>query len=506
MGVDDLPGFDAIYDHAPCALLVTATSGMILRTNRTFCEWVGYDAEQLIGQRRLQELLSVGGRIFHQTHWMPLLEMQGSIAELKIDFKRPDGSTVSMVLNAVRRRHQGAEFDIICAFVMADRNRFEEELLIAKRQAEQTLAEHLALQRELSVADARLRIALESAQLYVWDLDPKTRERRYDNGVALLLGLDNPLVVSEALYANFIDPADRDAEAQAFAIAVDGTGGEYRCVYRLNGADGVQRTVLSTGRGVFDSDNQLLRFVGVIHDISEVSLQRALAEDRALFAEQMMGIVSHDLRNPLQVISMASERLGSSQMPSKQSILVAHVRDAGLRAQRLVNDLLDFTQARLGQGIAVTPTRIELHETLASCVAALRIAYPDHAIGFDAQGNREGYADADRLTQLIGNLVSNAIAYGNSSAPVTLTTSTADEGFTISVHNYGAPIPTEKIEFMFAPMTRGDDLEHGTRSVGLGLFIVSEITKAHHGQITVSSNADTGTTFTAHFPGLRIGD
>ena len=500
MCVDDFSGLDATYDHVPCAILVTNAAGMILRVNKMFCEWTGYDAAQLIGQRKLQELLSVGGRMFHQTHWLPLLEMQRSVSELKIEFKRPEGGTVAMVLNAVRHRHEGVDFDVVSAFVLAERNRFEQELLIAKRQAEQTLQEHLAVQHELSVTDTRLRVALESAQLYVWDLDPQTMTPRYDNGVALLLGMDAPLPISGALYANFIEPADRDLEAEAFSLALNGKGAEYRCIYRLNGADGTQRTVVSTGRSVFKPDGQLLRFVGVLHDISEVGRQKALAEDRALFAEQMMGIVSHDLRNPLQVISMASERLGSSEMQTKQSALVGHVRDAGLRAQRLVEDLLDFAQARVGKGIAVTPAYIDLHKTLESAVEALRIVYPKRSIVFEMRGERDGYVDADRLTQLVGNLVSNAMAYGAQSSHVTVSASRGNAGFTVAVHNCGVPIPSELIETVFAPMTRGTDAGQSARSVGLGLFIVSEITKAHRGQIKVSSSSEAGTTFTASFP------
>ena len=86
----------------PCGLLVTATDGTIVRVNATFCGWVGLTAEELVGKKKLQELLTMGARIFHQTHWLPMLEMQGSIAEVKFDVKGKGGKTLPMILNVLR--------------------------------------------------------------------------------------------------------------------------------------------------------------------------------------------------------------------------------------------------------------------------------------------------------------------------------------------------------------------------------------------------------------------
>ena len=158
MGANDdpLPDADLLYEHAPCALIITSKAGLILRANATFCEWLGYPKDQLVGRRKLQELLTIGGRIFHQTHWMPLLEMQRSVSEVKLEFATADGKKVPMILNATRREHPGGTFDEVSAFVVIERHRFEQEVLISKRQAEDSLEAHLALQRDFSVADARL--------------------------------------------------------------------------------------------------------------------------------------------------------------------------------------------------------------------------------------------------------------------------------------------------------------------------------------------------------------
>jgi sigma-B regulation protein RsbU (phosphoserine phosphatase) len=491
---------DAFYQNAPCALLVTSTTGLILKVNQTFCNWLGYSAEELLEQHRLQDFLTVGGRVFYQTHWIPLMEMQRSVAEVKLDFKTRDGKVVPMVLNAARRLHQGQMIDDVSAFIVAQRHRFEQELLIAKRQAEDALQEHLALQRELSVADARLRVAQDSAQLYLWEVDPQSLECLYDPRVAKLVGFDSVQPVSMTAYRSFIDPQDLARETLVFDDALKSSGHEYRCIYRLNGVDGVQRTVLSTGRGVFDHHDHLLQFVGVLHDITEVSRQRVMAEDRALFAEQMIGIVSHDLRNPLQVVSMAAQYLQGLEIPARQAAMLGHIRDATQRAQKLINDLLDFTQARIGQGLTISRVPIDLNRSVGQGIDALRLLYPGREICFVAQADIPGHADPDRLNQLVGNLISNAMAYGDERSPVTVTTSADPYGLAIAVHNLGSPIPPELLASIFLPMTRGTEINREVRSVGLGLFIVNEIAKAHGGSVVVTSSAGDGTTFTARVP------
>lgn len=490
----------AFFENAPCGLFVTDKTGLILRVNRTFCQWVGYAAEELVGSRKLQELLTVGGRIFYQTHWIPLLHVQRSIAEVKLDFKTRDGAVLPMVLNTSRRKHEDGEYDDVCAFVVLERHRFEQQVIAAKQQAEKALQEHLLLQRKFQVAGTRLRIAHETAQLYVWDVDPLTLARRYDERVAELLGFSTPQDVPMDVYASFIEPADQEAEKLAFERALVSNNGQYRFTYRLNGIDGKQRTVLSTASGAFDERGNLLQFVGVLHDITELTGQRASAEDRALFAEQMIGIVSHDLRNPLQITSMASEYLSSSDLGPRQADMIGHIRHATVRAQKLINDLLDFTQARIGQGLSIAKWPVQFNDMVAACLGSLRLLYPHRQILFDQGGLIQASVDADRMNQLIGNLIVNAMTYGDSSTTVTVTTRASEGEVVLGIHNWGAPISNQAMLSLFEPMARGANVPHGVRSVGLGLFIVSEIVKAHEGTIEVASAAETGTAFTVRLP------
>jgi sigma-B regulation protein RsbU (phosphoserine phosphatase) len=114
-----------------------------------------------------------------------------------------------------------------------------------------------------------------------------------------------------------------------------------------------------------------------------------------------------------------------------------------------------------------------------------------------AQGEGSVSADADRVFQLVSNLVANAAAYGAPGTPITITSSLRDAAAALSVHNLGPPIPPALLPTLFQPMVRGTDTPSNTRSVGLGLYIVSEIARAHGGKVQVSSTAAEGTRFEA---------
>lgn len=489
-----------LYEHAACGLLLTDDDGLVLRANATFCGWLGCAPEALVGRRRFQDLLTVGGRIFHQTHWAPLLRMQGSVGEVKLEIQREGETPLPLVLNAIRREHGGRMLHELALIVVKDRHAYERELLAARKRAEELLAAHLESRQALELAETRLRMALEAGTQHVWELDPATMERSLDPGVALLLGHPSPGPVRFEEFLAAVEPADREPALQALQRMLQDPAQAYRHAYRLNGVDGVRRTVLSTGRAMRAPDGTVPRVIGVLQDITELTAQRAAAEDRALFAEQMVGIVSHDLRNPLATIRTATDVLKMIGVPERYESLFGNLERATGRALRLVSELLDFTRARLGRGLSVEPRPIDLHATVATQVAELALAHPEARIEHDIAGDGDCVADPDRLAQLVGNLVSNALAYGRRDAPVRVSTATSGARCIISVRNEGTPIPEALVATLFRPMVRGTDEGADVRSVGLGLYIVAEVARAHGGDVRLASSTDAGTEFVASFP------
>lgn len=134
-------GADVLFEQAACGLLTTTANGTIERVNAMFCLWTGYTAAELVGKRRIQDLLTIGCRVFHQTHWAPLLQLQGSVAEVKLDVRHRDGRVLPMLFNAVRRIDGNVTCDHIAVMVVTDREKYEAELVRARTRAEAAQAQ-----------------------------------------------------------------------------------------------------------------------------------------------------------------------------------------------------------------------------------------------------------------------------------------------------------------------------------------------------------------------------
>ncbi|QRK10970.1 PAS domain S-box protein [Archangium violaceum] len=229
--------------------------------------------------------------------------------------------------------------------------------------------------------------------------------------------------------------------------------------------------------------------------------ERTLRE-RADFERQLIGIVSHDLRNPLNAILLsATMLLRRAESDARKEGALRCVFDAAERMRRLVCDLLDFTQVRLGQGLPVQRELRDLHALVRGVVEEVLAAHPGREVEVRAEGEVWAALDADRVAQLLANLLSNALAYGAAGSPVCVTTREDGSYVALEVHNEGEPIPPEKLARLFQPLERGaQPPAPSSRSIGLGLFIVDGIVRAHGGHIRVHSTAAEGTTFCVLLP------
>ena len=243
-------------------------------------------------------------------------------------------------------------------------------------------------------------------------------------------------------------------------------------------------------------------FVKVTRDITErKTLQTELAQ-RKVFQEELLGIVSHDLRTPLNAVLLGAALLRQEELSARQSRGVARIVSSAERGIRLVHDLLDFTQARLGEGLSVRTAPLDLHDFTRVVVADVQLAHPHREVELRSEGDGEGEWDADRIAQLLSNLVSNAMAYGTPGTPVQVTTRGRDAAqVELEVHSTGEPIPEALKPLLFERLTRGVSKDgHNKGSIGLGLFIVCHIARAHGGSVTVESTLEAGTTFTVRLP------
>lgn len=231
---------------------------------------------------------------------------------------------------------------------------------------------------------------------------------------------------------------------------------------------------------------------------------RAESELRARsdFEKHLLGIVSHDLRNPLNAILLSASALARWETLDPLAVKTAmRIQTSAERAARMIRDLLDFTQARLSGGIRITRSALDLRDVVRGVIEEVQAAHPGREVRVRLDGENPGEWDGDRVAQVVQNLVTNAIKYSPHDTPVHVAVWTEPGWALLSVHNQGAPIPAEKLPCIFEPLLRGTaEVDHTGRSIGLGLYIVKQIAESHGGRVEVRSTEAEGTTFTVLLP------
>ena len=239
------------------------------------------------------------------------------------------------------------------------------------------------------------------------------------------------------------------------------------------------------------------------------AIDQALAESVGFFSAQveqsrnlLLGMLGHDMRSPLQAIQATASYLEALNAGERVSDAAGRLIRSGGRMQALLDDLCDFNRTRLGLGVNVIPTRVNLADVFAEELEELRAIHPDRQIELHVTGDSQGVWDGQRLQQLLGNLVINAIKYGAQDTAVRVEVTCDDTHIHIDVRNRGPAIERATLVRMFDPLMQG--LEHRSKAdpaggLGLGLYIASEIAKAHHGVIEARSD-ERETAFSVSLP------
>lgn len=223
-----------------------------------------------------------------------------------------------------------------------------------------------------------------------------------------------------------------------------------------------------------------------------------IEEHKSELREQFIAVLGHDLRNPLASFTAGTRLLGKEpQTPKAQGILL-HLLNTTMRMSLLVENMLDFARGRLGGGITIDRAEERsAADTIDQVINEARTSSPDRVIAFQHALSVPIRADHARIAQMFGNLLGNAIAHGAAEKPVRVEAVVAEGEFRLSVANAGKKIPEEMLGKLFQPYFRGSQSRR--EGLGLGLYIASEIAKAHGGRIEVSSSDDE-TKFTFSMP------
>ncbi|MGJ8696190.1 MAG: ATP-binding protein [Verrucomicrobiaceae bacterium] len=356
--------FEDFFENALCGHLIIHPDGHILRCNSRMADWLGYEKGEIEGQR-FASFLSIGGKIFHETHLAPLLRMQGYFDEVALELKDRSGGRLPVLVNACERRDASDEplYVRLTAYKATDRHIYEENLREAKKRAENRLTD---------------------------------------------------------------------------------------------------------------------------------------AQETALLREQFIAVLGHDLRNPLGAIGMGITILAEAELTPGECKMLGVMNESVERMTGLIEDVMDFARGRLGGEMTLNWEKLDLQPVLMQVVEELRVAHPDRRIVANDVLTEPVDCDPGRISQILSNLVGNALTHGDQESPVTVRWSIDGDDFVLSVSNNGEPIPEGSLETIFEPFKRKERTS-SEKGLGLGLYIASEVAKAHRGSLRVDSSEEE-TRFTLRMP------
>ena len=355
-----------LYENAPCGYLSTLADGVIVKVNQTFVELTGYQRDELLAGRRWLDLLTIGGRIFYETHFAPLLRMQGAVREIAFDLLRKDGRIVPALVNATtRRKPDGADTPLVIRYTVfdaTDRRRYERELLLARNEAE------------------------------------------------------------------------REAKTRSDIIAM----------------------------------------------------------------------LSHDIRTPLNAIVMATSLLESSDPPATQAPFLRVLKSSTANATALVDNLLDLSRLEAGRAV-LRDREFNVRELVAeamSGISMLASKKPGLALNvtLDQRLPERLVGDTGKLAQVLTNLVTNAVKFthqGLVSVIVSLHDEDAEQvTLDFAVSDTGIGIPADRLPHIFDEFTQGsDEIAEKYGGSGLGLAITRRLLLLYGSELSVTSTVGQGTTF-----------
>jgi len=410
---------------------------------------------------------------------------------------------LTIVMAESNRRY--SQRDLELAEALADRSALAIDN--AKMFRELETARLLATaQRDQS--EERFRLMVESVKDYaIFMLDPQGVVATWNAGAQLIKGYRPQEIIGRHFSCFYSDEEVRSGKCEReLAIASrEGRFEEEGWRVRKGGSRFWANVVITAVR---DAQGQLRGFAKVTRDLTErrrsegelaaEARRRLEAENQTRFAEMFIGILGHDLRNPLNAISIGAALIKRKGIADDR--VLERILQSSERMSNMVGQLLDLTRTRLAGGIPIERRPAGFRTIVTGAIEELQLAYRDRDIRLEIGEEIDGLWDTDRLAQVVSNLVGNALEHGQPDRPVTVRLSAADDVVRFSVHSFGPPIPPEVLPLIFDPYRRTSARSGRSKGLGLGLYITQQIVLAHGGSLACRSTDEEGTTLTVVLP------
>ena len=357
-------------------------------------------------------------------------------------------------------------------------------------------------EQALREAEERYRLAAQVTHDVLWDWNTTTQHIHWSEASLKVFGYRPEEMGDFSWWVRQLHPEDRERVVNGLDEALSAGGESWNTEYRFRREDGSYIDVLDRGGVIRDERGGTSRMIGSMMDITERKRTEERMRQEALLRERFVGILGHDLRNPLSAILLSVGELRRRALSATQQQMAQRIDASARRMGAMISDILDLTRARLSDGgIPLRLARTHLLTVCRQVLDELTAAHPDRLISLEVEGRCEGVWDAGRLAQVVSNLVGNALEHGAADEPIFVRCRGEPHQQVLEVANAGAPIPPHLLDTLFDPFRQGGPPKPGGHSgLGLGLFIVRELVRAHHGEVTVRSSEEEGTVFTVLLP------
>jgi PAS domain S-box-containing protein len=457
---EEAPLFDddaeELYEDAPCGYLSTAPDGTIRRANRTFLAWSGYHSDDLIGRRRFSDLLPPGAKIYYETHYAPLLQMQGSVREIALEIVCADGRRLPVLVNAVVKHDPSGRPRVVrvTVFDATERREYERALLEARSEAETRAAAATALQHVaegvvLVDEDGRIRLLNPAAEAIFGVVQGEVR------GLPLAtISVDWPTIADRVPVVGGADPP---AAAVVLPLVLAGS----------------TRWLAIAGKLAPD---------GVVYTLRDVSEQRQLDE----FRDDIITVVSHELRTPLAGVYGAAQTLislGDRIGDDEREQLIGLIGEQSGRLVRIVEEIL-LTRRLDANDVTFARRAFDVGAAVERVVASTQIWRTAPNVVIAAGADIEAEGDPVLFEQVLSNLIDNAVKYSPAAADVRVAVARLGARVRVTVSDSGPGIAPGDRERIFEKFFRVDpEQTTGTSGTGLGLYIARELAQRMHGTV-----------------------
>ncbi|WP_434388134.1 PAS domain-containing sensor histidine kinase [Melittangium boletus] len=360
------------------------------------------------------------------------------------------------------------------------------------------------MEQALRESEARFRLVARATRDVLWDRDLSTGEMHWSTSLGVVFGeAPRQGMASWAWWRERIHPEDLDRELRTLHAVMSGAEDSWSNEYRFRRADGGYAFVLERGYISRDPDGLPERLIATMMDVSERKQREERQAHEARMVERFMGVVGHDLGSPLAAIRISSQMLQQApNLAPRQRTALGRIEESAQRVSRMTRQLLDGVLARNG-GLSIQPGPMDLEPVCQRVIAELGTVYPGRVVQLSARGDTQGTWDADRLAQVLSNLLGNALEHGDAAHPIRLQLWDEAGVQRLEVNNQGGPIDPALLPHLFEPFRQGGGPRKHHPSgggLGLGLYIVRELVRAHGGDVGIHSTAERGTTFALTLP------